>query len=86
MKRTRSPRGVVDTHPIEDRTDDPRADRHVATFAVLPDVVQEGAQQEGIGIGDLLHGLGLDGIVRRAVPREDSAPSRGGSSSGARPP
>ena len=60
----------VGAHPIEDRPDDPRADRHVATLAVLPDVVQEGAQEEGIGIGDLLHRLGLDRIVGGAVTRE----------------
>ena len=39
----------LDAHPVEDRRDDTRADRHVPTLPVLADVVQERPEEERIG-------------------------------------
>ena len=84
MKRTRS-RVAATSTPIRSRIDAttraPTGD--VTALAVLADVVQERPEQHGVAgppIGELAHGLGLDGIVAGAVPREEPAPSPGASS------
>ena len=70
-------------HPIQDRRDHPRAHRDMTALAVLADVVQERPEEHGVAgpvpLGQLAHGLDLDGIVARAGAPEEPAhrPERG---------
>ena len=53
MNRASSPVGSFDIHAGEDRGREPVADQHVPTLTVLPDVVQERAQQDTVPLVDV---------------------------------
>ena len=62
-ERGQCARGALRAHPFEDRRGQPVTDRHVAALAVLPDVVQERAQQDSVPLLDEAHRDDLHGVV-----------------------